>query len=455
MNAKFRQMISRNAVAMPFSCSLLCLGMCLGISAPARAQTGGALDNAVSARSESLGGATVASVTSPLEAMQGNPAGLSGLSGRSLELNVTSLFATGSFTNSVSSTGSIVTSAGTIPYGGFTVALSKRLVLGVSVAPDTLMTANWKYLDPPGGLGGTSYGLQQNKSAMITLRSAAGLSYKINRKLSIGGTFGVVYDKNTLIAPYIFQTQPALAGAKVLLDLHTNGVGYNGSFGAIVTPSSRLRLGLAYKTGTSIHTHGDASGDAGAQFATLGVNAPSTHHYDAEVDTKFPQAISGGISWLMIPRMRVNFQGDWINWGTSFNSLPVKLTNGTNATINSLAGSNSLRDEIPLQWHNQGVFSAGVESPVGEHLAFRGGYSYATDPVPSATLTPMTAAILQNTIGTGIGYRRGRYALDLTYQVRLPATQSVGQSSLKSGEYDNSRVEVAVHSVTLSNRIYF
>jgi hypothetical protein len=39
--------------------------------------------------------------------------------------------------------------------------------------------------------------------------------------------------------------------------------------------------------------------------------------------------------------------------------------------------------------------------------------------------------------------------------VRLPATQSVGQSSLKSGEYDNSRVEVAVHSVTLSNRIYF
>ncbi len=203
--------------------------------------------------------------------------------------------------------------------------LIKRLTLGVAVAPETLMTANWKYLDPPGGLGGTSYGLQQNKSAMITLRSAAGLSFVVNKKLSIGGTFGAIYDKNTLIAPYIFQSQPTLAGAKTLLDLHTDGVGYNGSFGDLVTPSSKLRIGLSYKMSTSIHTHGDASGDAGAQFATLNVNQPATFHYDAEVDTKFPQAFSGGISWQMVPRMRVNFQGDWIDWSHSFNQLPVTV----------------------------------------------------------------------------------------------------------------------------------
>ena len=246
-----------------------------------------------------------------------------------------------------------------------------------------------------------------------------------------------------------------MAGAKTLLDLHTDGVGYNGSFGALITPSSKLRIGLSYKMSTSIHTHGDASGDASAQFATLNVNQPATFHYGAEVDTKFPQAFSGGISWLVVPRMRLNLQGDWIDWSHSFNQLPVLLTNGNNSTINSLVGGNSMQDVIPLQWHDQGVFGVGVESPMGEHVAFRGGYSYATNPVPSATLTPMTAAILQNTIGTGVGYHRGRYALDLAYQVQLPATQSVGQSSLKSGEYNNSRVEVAVHSVTLTNRIYF
>jgi long-chain fatty acid transport protein len=427
----------------------------LAASAPAFGQTGGALDNGISGRSISLGSATVASTTSPLEAMQGNPAGLSVLKGKSLEVDATSLFATGNFTNSVSNNGSIVSSAGTIPYGGFSMSLSKRLTMGISVAPDTLMTANWKYIDPPGGSGGTSYGLQQNKSAMITLRSAAGLSFVVSRKLAIGGTFGAIYDRNTLIAPYIFQEQPTLAGAKTLLNLHTNGVGYNGSFGALISPSSKLQIGLAYKMSTSIHTHGNANGDVAAQFATLNVNGASTFHYVAEVDTKFPQAFSGGISWQMIPRARLNLQGNWIDWSHSFDALPVKLTDGTNTTINSLVSSNGLQDVIPLHWRDQGVFGVGVESPVGEHLAFRGGYSYSTNPVPSATLTPMTAAILQNTIGTGMGYSRGRYSLDLAYQVQLPATESVGQSSLKSGEYDNSRVEVAVHSVTLTSRIHF
>ena len=342
--------------------------ICTATAATAWAQAGGALDNGMSGRAISLGSATVASVTSPLEAMQGNPAGLSVLSGRAIELDATTLFATGSFTNSVSNNGSIVNSAGTVPYGGFSMALSKRLTLGISAAPDTLMTANWRYMDPPGGIGGTSYGLQRNKSAMITVRSAAGLSYVISRKLAIGGTFGAIYDKNTLIAPYIFQSQPALAGAKTLLDLHTNGVGYNGSFGALITPSSRLRIGLAYKLSTSIHTHGEASGNVGAQFATLGVNAPSAFNYVAEVDTKFPQAVSGGISWQIVPRARLNFQGNWIDWSHSFNSLPVKLTNGTNTTINSLAGSNSLQDEIPLQWRDQGVFAVGVESSGGRTL---------------------------------------------------------------------------------------
>jgi long-subunit fatty acid transport protein len=419
------------------------------------AQAGGALENGISSRATALGGATVASVASPLEAMQGNPATLTQLSGRSLDLSITSLFATGNFTNSVSSSGNIVTSAGTLPYGAFSTPLGSRLKLGIAVAPDTLMTANWKYLDPPGGLGGTSYGLQQNKSAIIALRSAAGVGFVVNRKLSIGGTVGALYNANTLHAPYIFQEQPTLAGLKTLLDLHTSGVGWNGTFGALITPNSRLQIGLAYKTSTSVHSRGNASGNAAAQFATLGVNFRPDFHYTAEVDNKFPQAFSGGVSWLAHPRARLNLQGDWINWSNASDRLPVKLTNGNNADINSFVGSNSMEDFVPLHWRNQGVFGVGVESPLGEHFAFRGGYSYATNPVPSGTLTPMTAAILQNTIGTGVGYGRGHYAVDLAYQVQLPASAQVAQSSLRAGEYDNSRIAVAVHSVTLSNRIYF
>jgi long-chain fatty acid transport protein len=317
------------------------------------------------------------------------------------------------------------------------------------------MDANWKYVDPPGGLGGTSYGLQQNKSAIIALRSSAGLGFVVNRKLSIGGTFGALYNSNTLHAPYIFQEQPTLAGAKTLLDLHTNGVGWNGTFGALITPSSKLKIGLAYKMSTTVHSRGNANGNVGAQWATLGAPFRPDFHYTAEVDNKFPQAISGGVSWQVHPRARLNLQSSWINWADAFKSLPVKLTHGNNADINAFVGSDSMEDFVPLHWRNQGVFGAGVESPLGEHFAFRGGYSYATNPVPSGTLTPMTAAILQHTIGTGLGYGRGHYAIDLAYQVQLPSSQQVGLSSLKSGEYNNSRVEVAVQSVTVTNRFSF
>jgi long-chain fatty acid transport protein len=429
----------------------------IGAAQKTFAQAGGALDSALSSRAISLGGTTTASSASPLEAMQGNPATLTELRGRSVDISATSLFATGSFRNSVSNDGSIVTSAGTLPYGAFSMPLgSGRWHIGFASAPELLMYSNWKYIDPPGGLGGNvSYGLQQNKSGILVLRSSAGVGYVVNRKLSIGGTFGALYNSNTLHSPYIFQEQATLAGAKTLLDLHTSGIGWNGTFGALITPSSKLKVGFAYKMSTTIRSHGNANGNVGAQWAALGAPFRPDFHYNAEVDNNFPQAFSGGVSWQVHPRARLNLQSSFINWGNSFKSLPVKLSNGNNDDINTLVGGNSLQDAVPLHWRNQGTFGAGVESPVGEHFAFRGGYSYATNPVPSGTLTPMTAAILQHTIGTGVGYSRGRYAVDLAYALQLPSSSEVGLSSLRSGEYNNSKVEVAVHSVTLTNRFSF
>jgi len=418
------------------------------------AQAGGALGNGISARATALGGTTVASADGPLEAMQGNPANLTNLNGRSLDLSVTSLFASGSFDNSVSSSGTIQSTAGTLPYGAFGMRLGSRVVLGVSAAPDTLMKADWTYLDPP-GTGGATYGMQENRSTILALRSSAGLGFVVNRKLSLGATVGATYNANSLHAPYIFQQQPQLAGLKTLLDLQASGVGWNGTFGAVITPSNKLTIGLAYRSQTNVHTYGNASGNAGAQFAALKIPFPPAFQYDAEVDTKFPQAVTGGLSWLGWRHARINLQGEWIDWSSAFQQLPVKLTNGSNTSINGFLGSSSLQDTIPLHWSNQGVFGLGVEMPVAESFEVRGGYSYATDPVPSSTLTPMTAAILRNTLGTGVGYSHGHYRFDLAYQVQLPASQHVGQSGLLAGEYSNSQVNVMVQSLTLTTRIRF
>ena len=414
----------------------------------------GALNNGLSARATALGGATVASADGPLESMQGNPASLTELNGRSLDLSVTSLFASGSFTNSVSNRGSIQTSAGTLPYGAFAARLTPRLVLGLSSAPDTMMKADWTYLDPPGTAGAT-YGLQQNQSIILALRSSAGIAYTVNSKLSLGATFGAIYNANSLQAPYIFQEQPQLAGLKTLLDLHASGVGFNGTFGALISPTSKVQIGLAYRMKTTVHTHGDASGNAGAQFAALGIPFQPDFHYSAAVETQFPQAITGGVSLQSWKHVRLQLQAQWIDWSDAFQQLPVVLTNGSNADINGFLGSNSLSDTVPLHWGNQTTFGVGAEMPVSETFNLRAGYSYATNPVPASTLTPMTAAILQNNLAAGAGYTHGRFRYDLTYQVQLPATQRVGQSGLLAGEYNNSQVNVMVQALTFTTRIHF
>src|SRR5215470_7167866 len=85
----------------------------------ASAQTVGALGNGVSSRTTAMGGATVASSLTPLEAMQSNPAALTQVEGRSLDLSFSSMFATGKFTNSADNHGTVALFAGALPYGAF------------------------------------------------------------------------------------------------------------------------------------------------------------------------------------------------------------------------------------------------------------------------------------------------------------------------------------------------
>jgi hypothetical protein len=109
-------------------------------------------------------------------------------------------------------------------------------------------------------------------------------------------------------------------------------------------------------------------------------------------------------------------QGDFVAWGQAFQQLPVTLTGGTNAVINSVVGSNAMQDAVPLHWNNQVGIHVGVDSPVGENWVLRAGYGYMSNPVPSATLLPLTAAIMRNSIATGAGWTHGHMRLDAAYQ---------------------------------------
>ncbi len=416
----------------------------------------GIYSNGTGARSMSMGGTDVAWAENPLEAMGDNPAGLGFLTAPEFDLGGVGVISEGHFNKPSASSGSDLNdSPAGLPEGAFALPLGNSPVaVGISFIPDSMLLADWKYQDPPGGLGGISYGEQTDKSEILVLRSALGIGIALTPKLSIGANVGMIYNQNELVTPYVFQNlQPSADtpydGAKTLLNLKTSGFGWNVRVGLLYRPLTNLQFGISYENQYTVNSTGDATGDPYAQF---GVSLP--FHYDAEVDNTFPQQISVGASWKFHPQWRVAGQVDWIDWADAFQTLPVILKNGSNPTVNSVLGS-SFSDHIPLDWKSEFVFRMGLEYAVTRNLYLRGGYSYGHSPVPDATLTPMTAAIMEHTLTAGIGYQWRNWQLDLGYQYDLPAEQNVGTSGLRSGEYSNSSTEVSIHSIALTTSIRF
>ena len=430
-----------------------CIAGYLGLAA--QAQSAGALYNGSGAAAAGRGGTMVAETGDPLDAVEDNPAGLAGVEAKSVEVSGVALLATGSFRNSVSTGNALGWSAGLLPYGAAVARLGQsRWRVAAGVTPDSLIRVNWRYLDPA-GTAGVTYGLQSDRSEFVAIRSSVGLGWTMGKSLAAGATVGFDYNVNALKTPYIFQDQPQLKGLKVLLDLKTRGFGWNGSAGLQWRPKQQLGFGLAWKSATFVQSHGSADGSASALFAVLGITDDATYHYQAEVDNHFPQTAAGGFYWQVKPRVRVAVEGDAVLWSGAFDRLPVKLRDGTNAVINSVVGSSTVDDEIPLKWRNQGVVRTGVEWTVARRWVVRSGYSFQSDPVPAATITPMTAAILRHSVAAGAGWSRERLGLDFAYQAQLPASESVGTSGLEAGEYSNSRVRVMTQAITATGRLRF
>jgi long-chain fatty acid transport protein len=412
--------------------------------------------SASSPSSIALGGIYVPSSSNAQDALAANPAGLSALGARTLDLTLTTVAPRGSFSNSVNNNAHLDGTPGVLPYGAFGMPVRhSRVTWAVGFLPDLMSVADWHYVDAP-GVAGASYGLQEQHSAIIAGRAVTGLGIAVAPRLSLGVSLGVDYNTNTLIAPYIFQSQPTLAGLKTLLTLRTSGYGWNGSVGALVRASRKVELGVAWKSSTVIMSHGGASGDAYAQFNALGLSGvPSSFEYQAQVRNVLPQSVIASMSWHPSSNWMLAFQTDWVNWGNAFVNLPVTLTNGTNAAINGLVGSSTLVDGVPLNWKDQYLLHVGAERAVSERASLRFGYAYGNNPVPSSTLTPMTAAIMSNQISTGLVYNLGHSRLEAAYVFDPTAREHVQQSGLLSGEYDNSTVRVGTQALTLGYSVHF
>ena len=152
------------------------------------------------------------------------------------------------------------------------------------------------------------------------------------------------------------------------------------------------------------------------------------------------------MAWETTRRLTLTTQFDWINWGNAFQVLDVRLRQGNNADLNGLLGSDRLDDTVPLRWRDQFVGRLGVEHTLDDarHWTLRAGYAYSNNPVPDATLTPLTATITEHLLTGGVGFRPGSaWRFDLSAQWGVPASARVHRSDLAAGEYPDSVTRVS------------
>lgn len=384
-----------------------------------------------------------------IDALALNPAGLTRLD--SLTVNSVLFLGSdrGSFTDSTNHHSPMRLRIGAVPIGAIGGPLGhSRFSAGIGVSPDFLSSVHWNYADKP-GTGGADYGLQAEKSQILGLRGSAGVGFAVTPRISVGATLGLVYNENTLDAPYIFQENAQLKGLKTLLDLHTHGFGWGGSFGVSAQPAAKLALSAAYSSPISIGTHGFASGNMGEQFQVLDIPFQPTFAYDARVGVKLPQSVIAGGRFQATRTTGLSLEGDWADFSHAFHTLPVSLANGTNSDINGFLGSTSIKDEIPLNWADQFTVRASIDRALGEHYQVGGGFVRRSSLVPNGTLTPLTAAIMKNALSTGLQYNRNRLHLAAAYSINLNQTASVGTSGLLAGEYSQARTTVGTQAVTL------
>lgn len=413
--------------------------------------------NGVGAQSMGVAGASMANEDDPLTSASQNPAGLGFLQKPDITASLAGAWALGDYRNAYNGGGHLRDTWGLLPDFIWRQPIMQDMAMAFSVVTDSTRKADWYYRDPPGGgTGATTYGMRDFQSSIVNVRTAISLGWKFSDHWSVGASVGVTYNRNELSTPYTFQSQPAVAGYKTLLDLKTAGVGANGGMSVDWKPTDSFAMAWSYNSPTHFATRGRAKGDVTQQLVDAGiVGVPGQFRYDAKVATNLPQKIAWGASWKATSRLRLSGQVEWADWSSAYDKLDVRLAGGSNAAINSVVGSSAMQDQIALDWKDSFIYRAGLEYDIDDTWTVRMGYSYGKSPVPTQTLLPTTAAISEHTIAFGLGCKLKGCRIDFAYQYDLPAAQESSAAAIRGPEYKNSNVEVQAHWLGISTTIPF
>lgn len=249
-----------------------------------------------------------------------------------------------------------------------------------------------------GGSGGvfedmtTVFGTEDEYSGLFAVaKLTTGMGCKVNDKLSVGGSFGLVY---------------AQAEQKIFPD--TSVPGFAGiELEDATSLRTSFKLGLQYQATTKLKLAASYTGKTelpltdGELTLNLTNDGLGFVKYD-DVSVKglaLPEEIAVGAAYQMNEKLLLSLKINWINWSDAMQE------NVLSATDPAIAGLPDISSTSTMNWDNQVVYAIGMAYRYDDKLTWYAGYNYGKNPIPQESTNPLVAGIFDHHITFGGSYK--------------------------------------------------
>lgn len=252
-----------------------------------------------------------------------------------------------------------------IPAGYVTHQVNDQIWLGfamtVPFGMGTEYSKNWEGADR--GTNAKIYTFDMNPS----------IAWKVNDFLSIGGGISVQYAKAEL-----GMGLSGMGHGKVEAD--SWDWGYN--FGLMISPTDKLRFGLAYRSSIEHNAEGDT------KLSGMKLPLLEGQNFGMSTTIETPDTIMLTGTWEATEKLRLSGLIRWANW-SNFKELNIEneLPLSVSSSLDRIPPYGpALKDglsniDIENDWQDTWLFSVGADYRINSAFTVRGGIAYETSPI--------------------------------------------------------------------------
>jgi len=419
-------------------CLVLCLLACLQ-EGPFLGRTwasNGLIPIGFGTEAIAMGGADVA-VSRDTSAMNANPAGLTQIPRRRLDLNPIAAFALD--VGHEDTFGNHVSVANDKIFGG-TLGYAQRL------AGHRVWLGTGLFLQGASGVEyprvATAFGTTDELTSLFTvLRLDFSVAARLTPAVSVGASLGVT--RATLEQRVFPATSsagpPAFFGYRVE---DMAGYSFGPKAGLMLRLSERARLGLAYTGPVTSDLEG---GRLVTDQSAIGLGTVTYRNVKA-TGIDLPTEVGVGYALDVTPRLLLSLEADWIDWSNAVDIATLTASDPDNPGAASTVVMTS-----DHSWRDQYVLASGIAYAPTSDWTLYAGYSHARNPVPPEHLTPVLAAIAEQHATAGVAHSvatRWRLFAAVEYTLRNEVTYT--NSALPFGPDAKETLRFVVVHATLT-----